>query len=90
MPVVDLQVRLNPDELMLRLTVHIEETALKEAFSDRANERIEKFTKEFVQLKSTLDTGIAVQNTFVSSRVLEKVETIGLSASHRIFSISDV
>jgi hypothetical protein len=59
----------------------ISETALKETFSDKATERIDMFTKEFVQLKGTLDTGIGIQNTFVSSRVLEKVDIIGLSAS---------
>jgi hypothetical protein len=67
----------------------ITETALKEAFSDRAAEQIEMFTTEFGQLKSTLDTGIGVQNIFVSSRVLEKVDVIGLSASVPVLLIDD-
>jgi hypothetical protein len=47
------------------------------------------FTTEFRQLKSTLDTGIGVQNIFISSRVLEKVDVIGLSASAPVLLIND-
>jgi hypothetical protein len=52
------------------------ETALKEAITNAATDRIDEFTREFVQLKSMLDTGIGLQVAFVSSRVLENVESI--------------
>lgn len=71
----------NPINRLWLLTLSIAGAALKDAFSDKATERIDMFTKEFVQLKGTLDTGIGIQNAFVSSRMLEKVDIIGLSAS---------
>jgi hypothetical protein len=57
------------------------ETALKEAITNAATDQIDEFTKEFVQLKSMLDTGISLQVTFISSRVLENIENICMSVS---------
>jgi hypothetical protein len=47
-----------------------------ETLSSQATDRIDEFTKKFVELKGTLDTGATVQGVLVSSRMLKKVDII--------------
>lgn len=64
------------DVLVSMIYVSLVEKALDGIFSDDANDRIEKLTARFVELKGTLDTGLGIQSALVSSRVLKKVDAI--------------
>jgi hypothetical protein len=54
-------------------------------FTHRATDKIAEFTRTFIEIKTTLDTGIAINTAVVSSRMLGKVDTIGSSSSAFVF-----
>lgn len=51
--------------------------ALKDTLTSSATDRIDGFTKRFGELAEAFDRGIVVQTAIMSSRMLQKVETIG-------------
>ena len=50
---------------------------VRQAISDKAN-TIAKFTRTFVDLKRAFDSAINVQIAFVSFRISEQVEQLGI------------
>lgn len=62
---------------MLEAQTERSANALKNTFTTNATDRIDKFTSKFVELREAFDSGVNVQTAIVSSRILEKVETMG-------------
>lgn len=46
-----------------------------------ADKKIDEFSEAFVNLSTSLDTGLGVQTTLVSLRVQSRVEELGMSFS---------
>ncbi|KIM82264.1 hypothetical protein PILCRDRAFT_474447 [Piloderma croceum F 1598] len=49
--------------------------AFSEVFTHRATQKINEFTQKFIEMKNTLDSGIAINTAVVSSQILGKVDS---------------
>lgn len=59
--------------------------------SKYATERIDEFTKKFVELKGMLDTGIHIQGALVSSRMLGMIDIVGkMNSFSNLLFIADL
>jgi hypothetical protein len=66
------------------------EKAFSEVFTHRATEKIAEFTRKFIEMKSTLDTRIAINTAVLSSQMSKKFDTTGLSSLVPVVYFTDI